>query len=316
MIDPIERRELMIGRRSFLRVTLIVLFALFCLYGQGMSEERYSVKSGDSLYTISKSFGISVETLKEANGLKRSAIQPKQILIIPNPQERQKERTVKKSFVETEPYRVKQGDSLYVISKRVGLSIEEIKRMNRLQSNALKTGQKLFLPKRGLPIEEELEEMGDMEEVKENEQSEGEKEMASEPIAKWGGPEERNLFVRVVKTFLGVPYRLGGATLKGIDCSAFVKRIYEIFNISLPRTTREQLHSGKKVEREELEEGDLVFFKTRRRNNAHVGIYIGNNEFVHASYRTREVRIDSLNTPYFYTRFIKGVRIKELERES
>jgi cell wall-associated NlpC family hydrolase len=65
-----------------------------------------------------------------------------------------------------------------------------------------------------------------------------------------------------------------------------------------------------------LEEGDLIFFKTRWANNAHVGIYIGNNEFVHASYRGKEVRVDNLDTPYFNQRFINGVRIIELEKES
>jgi cell wall-associated NlpC family hydrolase len=119
----------------------------------------------------------------------------------------------------------------------------------------------------------------------------------------------------VVKTFLGVPYKLGGSTLKGIDCSAFVKKIYEIFRVDLPRTTREQFSVGRKVEKNQLEEGDLVFFK-RRGNSAHVGIYIGANQFIHASSRNREVKIDHLDMPYFNARFIKGVRVMELERES
>jgi cell wall-associated NlpC family hydrolase len=114
---------------------------------------------------------------------------------------------------------------------------------------------------------------------------------------------------------LGVPYKLGGSTLKGIDCSAFVKKIYEIFKVELPRTTREQFSVGRKIEKDQLEEGDLVFFK-RRGNSTHVGIYIGDNQFVHASYRNREVKIDHLDMPYFSTRFIRGVRVMELERES
>jgi LysM repeat protein len=214
-----------------------------------------------------------------------------------------------------ERYIVKPGDSLYRISKRVGLSIEEIKRMNRLHSTTLKVGQVLSLPETGM--KEEIEESEDSKETTLERLSEkgGEKE-ASGPLGKWTNPEERNLFVRVVKTFLGVPYRLGGSTLKGIDCSAFVKKIYEIFNVHLPRTAREQFHIGKKVEKMELEEGDLVFFKTRRSNNAHVGIYIGNNEFVHASTNKREVKVDNLDAPYFSTRFLRGVRLKELEQET
>ncbi|MDI7261678.1 MAG: LysM peptidoglycan-binding domain-containing protein [Thermodesulfobacteriota bacterium] len=303
------------GRWSFSGVLLIVLLILLCPY-HGSAEERYTVKSGDSLYTISRSFGISVEALKEANGLEGNQIRPKQVLFIPNPQKRSVEETAQRVSFETEAYIVKQGDSLYSISKRVGLSVEEIKRMNDLQTNDLKKGQKLILPKQKSNREEEPEEIGDAVEVQEIQQVEGAGQITPEPLGKWKNPDEKGLFIRVVKNFLGVPYRLGGSTLKGIDCSAFVKKIFDIFNIQLPRTAREQSRLGKKVDREELQEGDLVFFKTRWANNSHVGIYIGNNEFIHASYRGKEVRVDSLDTPYFNQRFVKGVRVIELERES
>ncbi len=302
------------GRLGFSGVILVVLFVLACPQ-IGSTEERYTVKPGDSLYTISRSYGISVETLKGANGLEGNHLKPKQVLLIPDPEKRPIGKTVQKVSSETEPYIVKQGDSLYTISKRVGLSVEEIKKLNQLRTDVLKTGQRLILLKQKDRRGEEAEEIGDAEEVKEVQQAQGESQTIPEPLGKWKNPEERNLFVRVVKTFLGVPYRLGGSTLKGLDCSAFVKKIFEIFNVQLPRTAREQLRIGKKVGREDLEEGDIVFFKTRWANNAHVGIYIGNNEFVHASYRSKEVRVDNLDTPYFNQRFINGVRIIELERE-
>ena len=217
-----------------------------------------------------------------------------------------------------ESYVVRKGDSLYAISRRVGLSVEEIKKLNHLQVTALKVGQVLTLPKAGMveEAEEGVEEPGDSEEPTVEANIEGEQEETShKPVGKWSSSEERNLFVRVVKTFLGVPYRLGGSTLKGIDCSAFVKKIYQIFSIDLPRTAREQLHFGKGVEKNELEEGDLVFFRTRRANGTHVGIYIGNNQFVHASSLKREVKIDNLDTPYYDKRFLRGVRVKEFEKE-
>ena len=305
----------MVGRLGFSWVVLVVLFVLACPHN-GSTEERYTVRQGDSLYTISRSFGISVEALKEANGLEGNHLKPKQVLLIPNPKKRPAGKTAQKASSETEPYIVKQGDSLYTISKRVGLSIDEIKRLNQLRTDALRTGQRLILLKQRDTKTEELEELGDAEEVKESQQALGENQTIPEPLGKWRDPEERSLFVRVVKTFLGVPYRLGGSTLKGLDCSAFVKRVFEIFNVQLPRTAREQLRIGKKVGRGELEEGDVVFFKTRWANNAHVGIYIGNNEFVHASTRSKEVRVDNLDTPYFNQRFINGMRIIELERES
>jgi cell wall-associated NlpC family hydrolase len=214
-------------------------------------------------------------------------------------------------------YVVQKGDSLYTISKKVRIPIEEIKKMNGLRTSALKIGQILILSEDEGMLEGEAKEARDGEEIAEASQTEGEKAekgepVASTPLGKWSNLEERSLLVRVAKTFLGAPYKLGGSTLKGIDCSAFVKKIYEIFNIQLPRTTREQFKVGKKVEKDELEEGDLVFFK-RRGNRAHVGIYVGDNQFVHASSYSREVKIDHLDAPYYSQRFLRGVRVKELE---
>ena len=324
----------MTRRWTFLKVGLIVLSLSFSLYQKGLTEERYTVKAGDTLYEISRSFGVNIETLKMANHLKTDGIKPKQVLLIPIEEKRQAGNQAKRSsgqktkklpvemakraYPEKESYVVQKGDTLYSISKKLGLSMEEIKKVNGLQSSGLRIGQKIFLPKQRLELDEEVEELGGAEEVAEVVQAEGERgeEVASNSLGKWSNTEERNLFVRVVKNFMGVPYRLGGSTLKGIDCSAFVKKIYEIFNVQLPRTAREQFLFGRKVEKNELEKGDLVFFKTRRANNTHVGIYVGDNQFIHASSRNQEVKVDNLHTPYFDQRFLRGVRVKELERES
>jgi peptidoglycan endopeptidase LytE len=304
---------------------LIVSFLLFGVCQKGWPEERYTVKPGDTLSKISKSFGVGLGALKKANALSGDAIRPKQVLIIPSMREKKSPKkrlaaTVKRTSGEMDAYVVQKGDSLYRISKKVGIPIEEIKKMNGLRTSALKIGQILLLSEDEDMLEEEAKEAGDGEEIAEASQTEGEKgeeeeSVASVPLGKWSNLEERSLLVRVAKTFLGAPYKLGGSTLKGIDCSAFVKKIYEIFDIQLPRTTREQFKVGKKVEKEQLEEGDLVFFK-RRGNRAHVGIYVGDNQFVHASSYSREIKIDHLDTPYYSQRFLRGVRVKELEKES
>ncbi len=316
----------MMGRWAFLVVGMVVLSVSFGFNQRGLAEERYAVKPGDSLYGISRSFGVGIEELKKANGLDGSAIKPRQVLLIPTQRKQQTGetvkklpgKTVKKASSQTESYVVQKGDNLYSISKRVGLPVEEIKKMNQLHSSALKIGQSLTVPKLENRLEEGGEELGDAEEVTGEglANQDGDGNGGPEALGKWTNPEERNLFVKVAKTFLGAPYRLGGSTLKGIDCSAFVRKIYQVFSVDLPRTAREQFCIGKKVEKGQLEEGDLVFFKTRRANNTHVGIYIGNNEFVHASSHNREVKVDNLNTPYFNQRFLRGVRIMELERET
>ena len=306
----------MIGQRRFLRVGLFVLFITVASVVCGFTEERYTVKSGDTLHDIAKAFGISVEILKATNQLERDLIKPNQVLVIPTMVEREGTRVVHKPANESDPYIVKSGDTLSELSMRTGVSVEEIKQLNHLQSNRLQIGQKLLLKKVASRLDNE-EEMGDGDQGVEAPTANGEEEAKiPESLEKWGSPEERNLFVRVAKTFLGVPYRLGGATMRGIDCSAFVKKVYEIFGVALPRTAREQSCVGRAIEKDELEEGDLVFFQTQRARRTHVGIYIGNGEFVHASSWNKQVKVDHLDKPYFHQRFLRGVRVKEMTNET
>jgi peptidoglycan endopeptidase LytE len=226
---------------------LIVLLLWFGFCQQGWTEDRDTVKPGDTLYVISKSTGVSTEALKKANALKNDAVKPRQVLTVPSQGGKKAEEAAGKQKDAGQP----EADAEAV---------------------------------------------------------------PSVPLGKWGHPGERGLLVRVAKAFLGVPYRLGGSTLKGIDCSALVKKVYEIFDVHLPRTAREQFKVGKKIEKDQLEEGDLVFFR-RRGDRAHVGIYVGDNQFVHASSYSREVRIDYLNTPYYSERFLRGVRVMEPDRK-
>ncbi len=302
-----------------------IIFSFCFGYPQnGWTEERYTVKSGDTLCGISKSVGVSVTALRKANDLENDSIKPKQVLTIPSrvgskaegvagkvsgPTGKKPSAGVEKiTSEEMSSYTVQKGESLYTISKKVGFSAEEIKKANHLRTSALKIGQVLLLPKDASQLDDETEGWDDGIERAETEPA------APMPLGKWSNPEERGLLVRVAKAFLGVPYKLGGATLKGIDCSALVKKIYEVFNIQLPRTTREQFKVGIKIEKDQLREGDLVFFR-RSANNAHVGIYVGDNQFVHASSHSREVRVDYLNAPYYSQRFLRGVRVMELEKE-
>jgi peptidoglycan endopeptidase LytE len=325
-----ERKNFMMERGRFLAVGLIFLFLWLGLNQKGFAEERYSVKEGDSLYRISKIFGVPIKVLKRVNHLERDYLKPNQVLLIPDRKEIQKGETSKhlsgksekKLLAKLESYIVRKGDNLYAISKRVGLSVEEIQKINHLQGTALKIGQVLTLAKVGSEetteeeVDEDVDDSDNSEEPTEEPDEENQQEETfNKPVGKWSSLEERSICVRVVKTFLGVPYRLGGCTLKGIDCSAFVKKIYEIFSIDLPRTAREQLQFGKRVGKNELEEGDLVFFRTHRASGTHVGIYIGNNQFVHASSLKKEVKVDNLDTPYYTKRFLRGVRVKELEKE-
>jgi hypothetical protein len=110
--------------------------------------------------------------------------------------------------------------------------------------------------------------------------------------------------------WLGTPYHFGGTTRRRIDCSAFTQKIYlAAAEIQIPRVAREQVKVGKEISREELEFGDMIFFHTySRRFASHVGIYLGDNLFAHASSRYG-VTVSSLESSYYKQRFIGGRRL-------
>lgn len=118
------------------------------------------------------------------------------------------------------------------------------------------------------------------------------------------------ILYKFIDEWYGVKYTYGGNDKTGIDCSAFVQRLYnEVFCTDLVRTARDQFHSCKMIwDIDNLIEGDLVFFKTRGKRISHVGIYLANNFFVHAS-TTGGVMISSLTESYWSKRFAGAGKI-------
>lgn len=112
------------------------------------------------------------------------------------------------------------------------------------------------------------------------------------------------------REWAGVPYRLGGVSKSGVDCSAFVRQTYaRRFGLELPRTTEGQVEVGDPVARAELLAGDLVFFQTGF-SKLHVGIYMENDRFLHAS-TSRGVMISRLDNPYWRKNYWHARRIRE-----
>lgn len=112
--------------------------------------------------------------------------------------------------------------------------------------------------------------------------------------------------------FLGIPYLRGGNSAEtGFDCSGFVRAIYkETIGFVLPRSADQQANATQKIDKSELKPGDLVFFNTMKRTFSHVGIYLGDNKFIHSPRSGSSVRIEDMRIPYWNVRFDGARRVQ------
>lgn len=111
--------------------------------------------------------------------------------------------------------------------------------------------------------------------------------------------------------WIGKPYRFGGETKKGIDCSAFSRKLYyEVMDQYLPRNSRQQFKYVESIKKEELQTGDLVFFKIKTRDISHVGVYLDDNKFIQAS--NEGVNVASLEDYYWNKYYYKAGRLSKM----
>lgn len=115
--------------------------------------------------------------------------------------------------------------------------------------------------------------------------------------------------IRAAQAFIGAPYRSGGTTEEGVDCSGLTFAVYRSIGVRLPRSSDDQARIGVSVDRDALVPGDLIFFGNGSGSITHVGIYAGDNEFIHASTRARSVRFDRLDNKYFRNRYVTARRV-------
>ncbi len=124
--------------------------------------------------------------------------------------------------------------------------------------------------------------------------------------------DNRNQFVAVdtlrlsiiskAKEYIGVNYRYGRSDEQGFDCSGYVRFVYSKFGIDLPHSSSEQYKQSKHIKTRQALPGDLIFFQTRGKPIGHVGIYLGDNSFIHSPSRGKQVCIESLDSAYYKSR--------------
>lgn len=114
--------------------------------------------------------------------------------------------------------------------------------------------------------------------------------------------------VATAKKYLGVPYKFGGDTPKGFDCSGYLQYIFAQNGMKIPRTADEQYKIGTSLSQSQLKTGDLVFFTTYEKGPSHCGLYLGDSKFIHAS-SSKGIHIDELSDAYWKPRYIGAKRI-------
>jgi cell wall-associated NlpC family hydrolase len=267
----------------------IVLLLFTATVGVG-AESVHIVKSGDSLWSIARSNGVTVDYLKKINGLKSDNLQIGQRITINS--QNQIVSTPVATPASTGNYTVKAGDSLWAIARHYNMTVAQLMQMNGLSSDKLKIGQIL---KVGNTTTVNITPSPAVAAVAPSRSGES---VAGDRIVEYAGQ------------YLGTRYAYGGQSPSGFDCSGFALYVFKQFGYSLPRTAAEQYGCGIAVDRSSLAVGDLVFFACGGSQIDHVGIYCGNNRFIHSSSpRSGGVIYSSLQEGYYANCYVGARKI-------
>lgn len=253
----------------------------------------YTVVKGDTLGKIANQHRIALSDLMKWNNLTSYLIYPGQVLKVSSNSTTGKTESVKEpskeegtsSVANTSEYTVVSGDTLGHISIKAGMSVEELKKLNNLSSDLIYVGQKLKLKAGSAPDEETTPEAA----------PENSKTDSLNPV----NPES---LIDEAIDLLGTPYAWAGSTPDGFDCSGFIHYVLNESGTSMTRQSTEGYYS-RSYYIDEPQPGDFVFFEnTYKAGISHMGIYLGNDEFIHAS-SSKGVMISNLNEPYYESRF-------------
>lgn len=281
----------------------------------------YKIRSGDSVSLIAHRFGVSPETIMNANVIKDGIIYKGDILGIP----------LKRSQV-AEFHKVREGETVSLLARTYGTSVGGIMKINRMKDDTLPASRKVLVRRGGGPDSRFVVfkvGYGDLPHEISRAFGVSIKDIKSLniPGPNWLEPgshivvdtlmygyarRTQEEIIETASAYLGSPYKYGGnSTETGIDCSAYVKKVFSFFGVNLPRTVR-MMHrhaKGRWVEKNSLEKGDLVFFETDRPFPSHIGIYIGEGNFIHASSVQGKVVVSNLGEPYYTKTYIGAKRV-------
>lgn len=265
----------------------------------------HTVTRKETLYSIAKQYGVTMETLCELNPeLKTSNLRAGLKIKLPtttNNNEIVNEKTTTslkvESKIETSDseviHKVVSGETLYKIARKYGVSVKQLQKLNPNATKGLKEGFDLII-KSGTPTQNVS-----ITDVK--------------PVVPEGNSQKADFLIAKASEHLGTHYRGGGTTENGYDCSGLMFATFSQINITLPRSSAEQSNYGVRIDRSQAKKGDLIFFTTNGRGNInHVGMVtevLGDEiRFIHSSVGSGVI-ISSTNESYYSKRFVQVNRV-------
>ncbi len=280
----------------------------------------YTVQKGDTLSKIAKAHNTTIQQLKQWNQLTGTQIYIAQSLVVASTASKNKVTAV--SVVEEkEPkstsHIVVKGDTLTKLAKKYNTTVADLLQWNNLQSDVIKIDQKLVIHADNVnteaPTATEVEAVVTF---KQTADVAIEKQLKSEKTATATVSKSSNeiyaLAIEVAQQAIGIPYKYGGNTLEGFDCSGFVSYVYNNAGIKLDRKSSLQYFEQDTLKVEKPVPGDIVFFKnTFIPTISHMGIYMGEDQFIHAG--SKGITISNVNEKYWAERFVAYKRLADVK---
>ncbi|OYT75638.1 MAG: hypothetical protein CFK49_02080 [Armatimonadetes bacterium JP3_11] len=311
---------------NIVRLGLIAPLVSLIVAASAQQTITYTVKPGDSLYTIAHRYGLRLPDLLKVNNLRNPhALQVGDKIKIPikggaapTKQSSAQSDSPASGWAEINKDRINIRSTPSTDAKRITIvdrwtKVQVLGRQGEWSRIQLPNGRIGWVLSRYLsptkpPQTKQLANASSQKRTSSSKPASKRSPSArADTLASTG---ETSQAVRHALSYLGARYRYGGSSSRGFDCSGFTAYIYRRHGINLPHNSSAQYRVGKPVSRSELRPGDLVFFRTRGSRISHVGIYIGDGKFVHASSARGRVRIDTLNSGYYKQRYVGARRIK------
>jgi len=297
----------------------------------------YTIKRGDTLYAIARKHNTTTTRVLLANNMnRRDRLSVGKVLRVPvdtfslerdtdtvrvatTKVKEKKSIEVATKNLKTKNHKIKRGDTLYSIARNNDTTVKKLKQLNSIKATKeLKIGQNILIPSSNYKSPVRLVSNQNTTKVKKREvkkltiEAPEEKQSFASLLNSLGSSSKQKALPKTAKKHLGKKYVWGATGPYKFDCSGFTSYVCKKNGVCIPRTSINQSKVGTYVSRSNLKAGDLIFFDTSKRRKGyvnHVGIYIGNNKFIHASSAKKKVVVTSLNKPFYKSRFKWGRRV-------